>query len=181
MAMINAVVINSQRLNNGKYRIKISIAHKGVTRYISTDMDIESPSLLKNNKVVRGENSSIYNMKLKTILEKYEKIMAKINTESYSCQQLVEILKKGKSDNDWTLRCALASYVKSLDKQKSVKRYTLAVNRFIKYMGYDVLLQEITPNNIQGFSNQLVSDKLSPTSVNIYILCMAQIGEAGTY
>lgn len=69
MAMINAVVINSQKLKSGKYRIKISVAHKGITRYISTDMDIESPSLLKNNKVVRGENSSIYNMKIKAILE----------------------------------------------------------------------------------------------------------------
>ena len=48
MAMINAVVINSQKLKSGKYRIKISVAHKGITRYISTDMDIESPSLLKN-------------------------------------------------------------------------------------------------------------------------------------
>lgn len=44
---------------------------------------------------MRGDNSSIYNMKLKTIFEKYEKIIAEIDTESHSCQQLVEILKKG--------------------------------------------------------------------------------------
>lgn len=168
MAMINAVVINSQKLKSGKYRIKISVAHKGITRYISTDMDIESPSLLKNNKVVRGENSSIYNMKIKAILEKYEKILLEIDTDAYNCQQLIEILKRGKSDNAQTLRCALDSYVKSLERPKSVKLYTLAVNRFIKFMGYEVMLRDITPENIQGFSNKLVNDKLSPTSINIY-------------
>lgn len=168
MAIINAVVINSQKMKNGKYRIKISVAHKGITRYISTDMDIESPSLLKNNKVVRGENSTIYNMKLKSIFDKYERALLEIDTNAFNCQQLVEILKRGNSGNSCTLKSALESYVKSLDKPKSIKLYTLSVNRFVKFMGHDVLLQEITPDDIQEFSNKLVSDKLSPTSINIY-------------
>lgn len=168
MVIINAVALGSLKLKNGKYRIRISVAHKGITRYISTDMDIESPSLLKNNKVVRGENSTIYNMKLKSILERYEKTLLDIDTDAFSCQQLVEMLKHGKSDNAGTLKSALESYVKSLDKPKSIKLYTLSVNRFEKFMGHDVLLQEITPDDIQEFSNQLVKDGLSPTSINIY-------------
>lgn len=35
-------------------------------------------------------------------------------------------------------------------------------------MGYEIMLRDITPENIQGFSNKLVNDKLSPTSINIY-------------
>lgn len=68
-----------------------------------------------------------------------------IDTDAYNCQQLIEILKRGKSDNAQTLRCALDSYVKSLERPKSVKLYTLAVNRFIKFMGYEVMLRDITP------------------------------------
>lgn len=169
MATINAALLKGKELKNGKIKVRISVAHKSITKFISTDIVIDSPSQLKNNKIIRHPNSEFLTLKLQKIIRKYEEKLIEIDTEMYSCADIVQILKSTKKDSGKTLGNALEIYLQQLKKPKSKRLYSLSVTRFMKYMKGDVLLSNISTNDIQGFNNQLLKDKLSSTTINIYM------------
>lgn len=150
--------------------VYISVAHKSVTKFITTGIEIDGEYQLKNNRIIKHQNSELLSLKLRTIIERYEKELLDIDATLYSCTELVSILKhKKKTVRGNTLTSVLSSYVESLNKEKSIRAYTLAVHRFNKHMGGDVIVSAITPHDIQSFHNKLMNDKVSPTTINIYM------------
>lgn len=168
MATINAATLKGKPLKNGNYKVYISIAHKGMTRFIVTDVEINSPSKLRNNKVINQANAEFLNLKLSSTIRRYEQALINIDISRYSCDEIVAILKNAKGSKSPTLKSELDEYIESLSRPKSIKLYTLAIRSFIDYMGGDVPMTSITPNNIQGFNNALQKRGLSTTTINIY-------------
>lgn len=170
MAIINSTIFKNKPLKSGKFMVYVSVAHKSATKFITTGIEIDGEYQLKNNKIIKHQNSELLSLKLRTIIERYEKELLDIDISLYSCAELVSILKhKKKSVRGNTLTSVLSSYVESLSKEKSIRAYTLAVHRFKKHMGGDVIVSAITPHDIQSFHNQLMNDKVSPTTINIYM------------
>ena len=170
MAVINSTIFKNKPLKSGKFMVYVSVAHKSVTKFITTGIELDGEYQLKNNKVIKHQNSELLSLKLRTLIERYEKELLDIDTSLYSCAELVSILKhKKKSARGNTLTGVLSTYVESLSKEKSIRAYTLAVHRFSKHMGGDVVVSAITPHDIQSFHNRLMTDKVSPTTINIYM------------
>ena len=170
MAVINSTIFKNKPLKNGKFMVYISVAHKSVTKFITTGIELEGEYQLKNNKVIKHQNSELLSLKLRTIIERYEKELMDMDTSLYSCAELVSAIKhKKKSIRGNTITSILGTYVESLSREKSIRAYTMAINRFTKHMKGDVVISAITPHDIQSFHNQLMSDKVSPTTINIYM------------
>lgn len=55
------------------------------------------------------------------------------------------------------------------DRAKTYKLYKLATNRYLQYAGDTTLMEHINPIRINNYIMTLQKDKLSPTSINIYI------------
>lgn len=170
MATINAALIKGKVRKNGKQTIFISVAHKGETRFITSGIELDGEYQLSNNKVIRCPDSELLSLKLKSIIDRYEKELLDIDTNLYSCKEIVDILKhKGKKKYGNTIASALSVYTETLQREKSIRIYTLSIKRFTEFMGDDIPMSAITPQDIQKFHNKLMSDKVSQTTINIYM------------
>lgn len=170
MAIINSAIFKNKPLKNGKFMVYVSVAHKSETRFITTKIEIDGEHQLKHNKIIKHPSAELLTLKLRSIIERYETELLDIDTNIYSCDEIVSILKhKKKYSKGNTLLNMLEVYINTLSKEKSKRAYTLAVHRFIKHMNGDVVLTAITPHDIQAFHNKLMSDKVSPTTINIYM------------
>ena len=170
MAVINSTIFKGKPLKSGKFMVYVSVAHQSVTKFITTGIEIDGEYQLKNNKIIKRQDSELLTLKLRNIIERYEREIMDIDVNLYSCAELVSFLKHKKSAiKGNTITSALESYLTTLDKEKSKRAYTMAISRFTKHMKGDIVLGAITPHDIQSFHNVLMSDKVSPPTINIYM------------
>lgn len=176
MATINAVILKGKELKKGGMKVRISVAHKSKTLFITTDIVIDSESQLRNNKIVRRGDAVFLTSKLNKIFRRYEEALIDIDQNLYTCAELVEIIKKSKtSRTSNTIAYATEVYVSQLSREKSIKLYNLVGNRFTKFMNGDIPLSSIKPADIQGFHDRLVNDGVSATTINIYMTLLKVI------
>lgn len=170
MATLNAVLLKGRERVDGRFTIYISVAHKSVTKFISTGIALDGLYQLKNNKIIKHPESEFLNFKLRSIMKRYEKRLVEIDTELYSCNDIVKFLRGIRKIGEGnTLSAALGIYIQTLHKEKTIKAYSLAVQRFTKFMNGDVILSTISTHDIQAFHNSMVDDRLSPTTINMYM------------
>lgn len=173
MVHINATILKGKTRKNGKKTIYITVSHKGTTKFMSTGIEVDNEHNLRNNKIVRCQGSELLNLKLKAILERYENALLEIDPTLYSCSELVSIFKnRNNIKHGNTILGALEVYLQTLQKDKTIRLYTLSIGRFKNHMGSDIPLAAIMPQNIQEFHNRLMTDKLSHTTINIYMTCL---------
>lgn len=173
MANLSIVIVPTKKLSNGKHRIRIAVAHRSQTRYISTQFILDSANQMKNGKVVRHENAANINTCLRKIIYEYEEILSSIHyLPTLSCTELIHTItreqqKKGITFN--TVANEYLSYMKTEEQKKSYKLYSIACRKIQKYMKGDFPLIQLSPLQIQGFANEMKEEGLSATSVRIYL------------
>lgn len=69
MASINAVIVPAKVLKGGKHKIRISIAHNSETRYLVTDIIVDSIKEFKNGIVVKRPDAAMLNVKIRGLLQ----------------------------------------------------------------------------------------------------------------
>ena len=163
MASLKLVVLKSEPLTNGRYKIKISLFHNKVTSYISTSYTISSPNNLKNGVIIKESDANIINSKLRHLINKFQDRLDSIeNTSCYSCQQLKKILIETSDVDKVTIRNIANKYIGML-KSQSRENYAVLIERSIRYFTEytkgDIFLDDITPIIIEGFANHLKQKK----------------------
>ena len=58
MANLSIVIVPAKKLSNGRHRVRIAVAHRSQTRYISTQFILDSANQMKNGRVVKHENAA---------------------------------------------------------------------------------------------------------------------------
>ena len=61
MAKIFPVIVPAKVLKGGKHKIRISVSHNGETRYIVTDIIIDSEKEFKNGTIVKRFDAAALN------------------------------------------------------------------------------------------------------------------------
>ena len=173
MANLSIVIVPTKKLSNGRHRIRIAVAHRSQTRYISTQFILDSANQMKNGKVVRHENAANINTCLRKIIYEYEEILSSIHyLQTLSCTELIHTITREQQKKRVTFRVVTDEYLSSMrneEQKKSYKLYRIACERFQKYMKGDFPLIQLTPLHIQGFANTMKEEGLSATSVRIYL------------
>lgn len=173
MASFSIVIVPTKKLANGRHRIRIAVAHRSQTRYIPTQLTLDSVTQLKNGRVVRHENAMSMNACLRKLINEYEEIVTSISyLPVISCTELIRIItyeQKKKGITFQTIAKEYMEFMKGEERDKSYQLYKIASERFIKYMKGDFPLIQLTPFHIQEFAKLLHEENLADTTVRIYL------------
>lgn len=180
MSNLFITIVPNLKLKNGNHTIRIAVTHSGQTRYIPTDVVISTEKEFKDGRIVKRPDKDALNLKLRKILNSYEDKIAQIQfADSLSCSQLISMLKGPASEvNHRKLADIANEYLNQIDEEertKSHKMYKLAIKRYLSYAGQNTLMEHITPLRINKYILELQKDKLSPTSINIYVTLLKVI------
>ena len=173
MAILSIVIVPTKEMANGRNRIRISVAHRSQTRYISTQFVLDSSKQLKNGKVVKHENADRINHALRKIIYEYEEILSEASgLSSLSCTEVVHLLLNKREKKEKTFNDVMQEYLSTMqteDRHKSYKLYKIAGGKLMKYMKGNFALSIVSPALIEKYSHSLEEEKLSSTSIRIYL------------
>ncbi|MBD5233699.1 MAG: hypothetical protein HDS65_05905 [Bacteroidales bacterium] len=167
MALLNAVVLTSKTNKGGRNKVRISVAHNGETRYIVTDIILDSNKEFKNGMVVKRADAAMLNTKIRNLLQRYQSALDELEyINGLTCPELVFQLRHAGSDKHRTLKSIYEEYVTHARiKPATKKRYHVLWNNIERYLGDKVLAEHITHVTILGFDKFLRDRKLTSSSV----------------
>lgn len=173
MAGLFITIVPNLKLKNGKHTVRIAITHSGQTRYIPTDVTIDSEKEIDKGRIVKRPDKDRLNMHLRKLLGIYEERIGNIQyADCLSCTQIIKLIKSPVSgERHRTFADISEEYLSQIDKDdrgKTYKLYRLAANRYMDFAGKDTLMEHITPIRINNYIMSLQKDKLSQTSIKIY-------------
>ena len=160
MATLNLTVLPTKVLSNGHHKIRIAVSHKQKTCYIVTRFIISSVSQFKNGQVVKCPDAALINTKLRNLLNDYQERLDKVSNQNlYTCRQLKDILLNSTlSREQSTFQTVCQKYISELEEEGR-KSYAALLERncryFTEFTKGDILLSDITPILIEGYSRFL--------------------------
>lgn len=173
MATLSIVIVPTKKMSNGRHRIRIAVAHRSQTRYITTQFTLDSPNQIKNGRVVKHENAANINACLRKQIYEYEEILSSVGyLSAISCTELIRLMNSQQQKKGFTFGHVLKeylSYMETEERQKSHKLYRIAGEKFLKCMKNDLPLAQLTPIHIRCFSESLHREGLTETTVKIYL------------
>ena len=180
MANLFITIVPTKVLANGQHKIRIAVSHNWDTRYIPTNIVIDSLNEFKNGKIVKRSDKELLNAKLKRIYDTYYERCESIEyADSLTCTQLVKIITSpinGEQHRKFEdIVEEFLSQIDEDDREKTHKLYKLAAKHFIRFTGPGALIEHITPIRINNYLTHLRKSKLSPTSIKIYITLLKVI------
>lgn len=160
MATLNLTVLPTKVLSSGHHKIRIAISHKQKTCYIVTRFTINSVSQFKNGQVVKRPDAALINTKLRNLLNDYQERLDKVSNKNlYTCRQLKDILLNSAFiKEDGTFQAICQKYISELEEEGRMSYATLLERNcryFTEYTKGDILLSDITPVLIEGYSRFL--------------------------
>lgn len=168
MATLKLVIVPTKRLSNGSHKIRISISHKGDTRYIVTRYTVSDEKNFRDGRV-HGPEASIVNRKLSSLLNDYYDKLDEIQTEYYTCAQIKEILEN-KHINIVYVSQAAESYMNELRERgsiSSIKLYDQTRKNWLEFG--DVVINTINNSTIKSFSSFLAKKYNNNTTCNMHL------------
>ena len=165
MATLKLTIFKAKVLKDGKHKVRIAVCHKQETCYIITRFVIDELSQFKNGQVVKRQDASMINTKLRTLLNEYQEKLDSIKSVSmYDCKQLRDILVNGcgKEQTAATFQAVSEEYIKEL-VEDGRGNYAKLLERncryFTEFTRGNFLLFEITPQIITNYSRFLRNKK----------------------
>lgn len=167
MTTLKLAVVPAKMLKSGKHKIRIAIGHKQETRYLVTRFEITNLSQFKDGQVIDIPNASHINIKLRNILNAYQEALDKINTQSYTCTQLVEYLSHIKHSAT-SFSSAAINHIANIEKEgrkSTAELYLRTYKYFNDFIKFDIMLDGIAPRTIKDFDIYLKNERnLNPVT-----------------
>lgn len=166
MTTIKLAVLKHTRAKDGSYKIRISIGHKSETHYIVTKYRVTDISHFRNGMVVGQPDAQAVNIKLRQLLTDYDERLERVSDpDRYSCEQLRDLLK-GMQTRQGGMTFRQLTEQSIADLLKDGRRTTADMRRrqmekFLTFLGGDILLEEITTRTITDYERWLRQQKIS--------------------
>lgn len=130
MANLFITIVPNLKLKNGKHTVRIAVTHSGQTRYIPTDITIDSENEFKNGRITKRPDKHILNAKLNRELNKYEERCLNIpHINSLTCSQLVAMIKSATTgEKHRRFEDVLNEFLSQLDESDRAMQHKKGVN-----------------------------------------------------
>lgn len=177
MTTLKLAVVPAKVLKNGKHKIRIAIGHKRITKYLVTRFVVDSPDNLQDGQVVDTPDASRINVKLRSLLNTYQEALDCINTNSYTCAQLVDYLsnmRQGSTSFSEVAESYIADMLKE-GRRSTAELYRRTSDYFLDFTGRDLMLEGITPRTVKDFDLYLRGRGLNPVTRGTYIVRLKAI------
>lgn len=128
MTTLSLTIVPGKALKDGRHKVRIAVAHRSQTRYILTDVVLNSTKEWKNGKVVKRDDATYLNTKLLQRMQEVQRIIDETPyTEGLSCAELVATILHTRAKKTHTLRSAFEEMLKC-QRQKRPPKKTIARN-----------------------------------------------------
>lgn len=159
MATLSLTLFKVKVLKDGSHKIRIAVRHKHETCYIITRFIVEE-NQFKNGQVVKRPDAAFINTKLRLMMNEYQERLDRISNQNlYTCRQLKDILMNSAvAKESSTFQDVCRKYISELEEEGR-KSYASLLERnnryFTEFTKGDILLSDITPVLIEGYSRFL--------------------------
>lgn len=176
MATLSAVILKDKVLKNGRHKIRISLAHNGKTRFITTDIVIDNASQFKNGQIVKRPDAAILNTKLRGLMQFYQSGIDKVHYAScLTCTELISVMMRNTRDSHRSLDSVFKECLDcSRIKEKTRELNLLAWKKITQYIDKDSLVETLTPTALCKLENNLLKT-LSQSSVAAYMNVLRKV------
>lgn len=159
MATLSLTLFKAKVFKDGSHKIRIAVRHKHETCYIITRFIVEE-NQFKNGQVVKRPDAAFINTKLRLMMNEYQERLDRISNQNlYTCRQLKDILMNSAvAKESSTFQDVCRKYISELEEEGR-KSYASLLERnnryFTEFTKGDILLSDITPVLIEGYSRFL--------------------------
>lgn len=177
MASISTVIVPAKVLKGGKHKVRIAIAHNSETRYIITDVKIDSEKEFKNGQVVKRDDAAFLNTKLRKSVNEIQKLIDEIsNMECLTCSELIDLIQNTKKRKKRTISSVFKEYIEVTDlKPRTIALYNVIYRSIEAYTGPNMLVEHITPRTVIGFDKWLRDRKLKGDSIRTNMILLVAL------
>lgn len=172
MALLNAVVLQSKEVKGGRNKVRISVAHNGETRYIVTDIILNSSKEFKNGAVVKRSDATILNVKIRGLLQRYQSALDELDyIDGLTCPELLFQLKNAGNYKHRTLKSIYEEYMeKAHIKPGTADKYRNNWRVISHHLGEKLLAEHVNHGTILGLDKYLRNRGLKLTTVRNYLV-----------
>ena len=176
MATVSLTVVPGKAMKDGKNKVRIAVAHRSQTRYIVTDVVLDSPREWKNGKVVRRDDAGYLNVKLLTKMREVQDAIDGIfYAEGLSCSELVDAVTSARKKKMHTLQTAFDEMMEVSTAMESSKRAFVSWFRAITaVIPASTPVAQLSPVMVQRFV-QKRSKELSQATLKSQVGFIGQI------
>ena len=153
MATLRTVIVPTKALKDGRHKVRISIAHNGQTRYIPTNVIIDSAREFKHGIVVNRGDASFLNTKLRKMVQKIQNAIDELEyADGLSCSELVYMLTHSDLDRHKNITDVFTKYMDMANiSQGSRATYTDHFQCLAAYAGDNFMLERVNHLTVVGF------------------------------
>ncbi len=172
MATLKPVIVPAKALSDGRHKIRVALSHNGETRYIVTDIVLESPRQFSGGQITRRPDSVILNTKLRRLVMSYQQIIDETPyVDGLGCTQLVEIIKNGGAHKRMTLEELLEDYQVFNDiKPRTLETYQAHLRAAVGFLGSGYVIDCLSRPSVIAYDRHLRSKRLKPATVGMRLM-----------
>lgn len=181
MATLNALIVPAKVLKGGRHKVRISVAHNGETRYIVTDIIIDSNKEFKNGQVVKRADAASMNTKLRGLMQRYQQTIDELEyTNGLTCPELVYLIKNAHNYKHRTISSIYKEFVNYSKIKKSTEMfYNAQFMSLVSFTGENMLIEKVSHATVIGYDKFLRSKNYAPCTIrNKMVFLMLLVGYA---
>lgn len=176
MATLSLTVLPAKALKDGRHKVRIAVAHNSKTRYILTDVVLESINEWKNGKVVRRDDATYLNTKL---LQRLQEVQSAIDETPYiegiTCAELVTCILHTRAKKKQTLRSAFEEMLEvSSAKENTKVVYRTQFKSITSVIPETTFMSHLSPFMVQRYMKKRGAE-ISPITLQKQITLLSQI------
>lgn len=132
-----------------------------------TDLRINSAKEFKNGQVIKRNDASFMNTKLRSILSEYQKIIYQIETiNCLTCSELVFHIQHVHDKDNRTVHSVFEEYINlSQIKGSSANSYRTSYNTLAKFMNTKLLIQNVNHSTVLAYNKYFEQQHYSPGTI----------------
>lgn len=153
MATLRTVIVPTKALKDGRHKVRISIAHNGQTRYIPTDVIIDSAREFRRGVVVGRGDASYLNTKLRRLVQKCQNAIDELEyIDGLSCSELVYMLTNSDLDRHKSIADVFAKYMEMANiSDGSRVTYTDHFQCLAAFVGDGFMVERVNHLTVAGY------------------------------
>ncbi len=173
MATLSLTILPAKALKEGKHKVRIAVAHNSTTRYIVTDVIIDSEKEWKNGRVVKRPDANFLNTCLAQKLQETRQAIDSLPyIEGLSCAELIDAMRRASGDKHKSLKDAFEEMIGvSTVKESTKSNYKWQFAVISRYIPPSTPASAVTPLMV----NRLKAEMMRKFSNGHVIACMTQL------
>lgn len=179
MANLTFALVPAKAKKDGTNRIRLAVSHHSKTRYIVTEVIVENHQF-RNGVVVNHPHAKQMNLKLNKLMGEYLDSLYSIdNPDSFTCEQITEMLRELHSPNEQILvsdagNRMIQQYIRN-GQEGTAQIHSISIKVFLEF-AKDIPIGSITNDKAKKFVEWMITRKhYSSSSVYIKVSSMRRL------